>query len=252
MDSLTNKIEQVFIDRGAAHDYELIVAIATAVGDGGPIVAGKQVGWCWVEGQSTDEYTCKFQGYRENETQWFIDHKWEPMYIGRPCGELVPRDVIDKAYVDAFLKVKNNVFETLERGGSAKFENPHHAGIDAVYALQLPAPVAEVPSLVTILDMIFANDGGTIEAEGPVPMRIAKAIRAHLLTHTRPDMGSVVEAIDEVMANIGSTVKLSGEADTQENWRRVAEIQRQKFSETLGTLAGIRVTLAAIKAGGGS
>lgn len=41
----------------------------------------KQVGWCWVEGQSTDEYTCKFQGYREDEVQWFVDHKWAPMYI---------------------------------------------------------------------------------------------------------------------------------------------------------------------------
>ena len=40
--------------------------------------------------------------------------------------------------------------------------------------------VGSVPSILEILDVIFANDGGTIEPEGPVPMRIAKAIHALL------------------------------------------------------------------------
>lgn len=84
---------------------------------------------------------------------------------------------------------------------------------------------------------------------------VAKAIHAYLLATSgrqsredqyRQALGDVVEVIDGAMENIGSTVKLIGEADTQENWRWVAEIQRQKFSETLGSLAGIRVTLEAL------
>lgn len=42
-------------------------------------------------------------------------------------------------------------------------------------------PATEVPNVPELLDVIFANDGGTIETEGPVPMRIAKAIHALLI-----------------------------------------------------------------------
>jgi len=49
-----------------------------------------QVGWFWIEGQSTDEYTCKFQPFVDGwEKQWYIDHRWEPMYITAPHSPVV-------------------------------------------------------------------------------------------------------------------------------------------------------------------
>lgn len=62
---------------------------------GEPPEAGRlQVGWCWVEGVSTDGYTCKFQpfephgnaGMDRKDTQFYIDHKWAPMFIARQAA----------------------------------------------------------------------------------------------------------------------------------------------------------------------
>ncbi len=50
-----------------------------------PVTRQTQVGWYWVEGVSTDAYTCKFQPfYAGDHRQWYIDHKWAPMFIGTP------------------------------------------------------------------------------------------------------------------------------------------------------------------------
>jgi hypothetical protein len=43
----------------------------------------KQVGWYWMEGESTDEYGSLFQGFEDNpkSIKWFTDHKWKPMFV---------------------------------------------------------------------------------------------------------------------------------------------------------------------------
>lgn len=47
-----------------------------------PLVV-EQVGWKWIEGQSVDDYTCGYQPYDAKGADWFVAHKWEPVYILR-------------------------------------------------------------------------------------------------------------------------------------------------------------------------
>lgn len=67
---------------------------------------------------------------------------------------------------------------------------------------QAPKP-AIVPSIPEILDVIFENDGDTIEEDGPIGMRIAKALQEKLLDKGYSEwpmatgMGDLVRVYDE-------------------------------------------------------
>ena len=114
---------------------------------------GKQVGWCWVEGVSTDPYTCKFQPLEpfgnekmnQLDTAWFVEHKWAPMFIGSAPAVSLP-SVVEIALTLINSKRKTWDFpemtmeELLEKGqDSATY--PHAKAVHTLLADRLGKPV---------------------------------------------------------------------------------------------------------------
>ncbi len=205
----------------------------------------------WAEHEPHINLRKDEKGFYFDLTAHFAWLSWQAAWTSRPCGELVPRGPFSTHPAWNIFPVGTKAHAIMgaywvktERGwkwfSGATFPTP---GAD-VARIELPDPVVEVLSEKELANLLLDQWKTMSPSDPEICMAQAKAIVTHLLTHTHPDMGAVVEAIGRV--EIAMEI-MGNKLDGTDMASDMSEEDLEEINKGFLALP----TLAALKAGGG-